>query len=188
MVEAVNTLRLRLLLALLALPSLTFAHRLDEYLQATLVVIEPGGVRLKLNLTPGVAVADEVLAAIDRNHDGTISTNEAAAYGQSMTRDLVVRLDGQKVALKLATARTSAFTDLRTGWGIIEVEFCLVTAPLAAGAHKVAFENRHLRAISVYLLNAALPKSDFVRITAQNRNENQSTGEIEFSIHPTNSP
>ena len=45
MVEAVRSAlcRLVLLLALLALPSAVDAHREDEYLQATLVAIEPGG-------------------------------------------------------------------------------------------------------------------------------------------------
>ena len=55
MVEAVtSTARLLLLLALLAFPSAVFAHRDDQYLQATLVAIEPSGVRLQINLTPGV--------------------------------------------------------------------------------------------------------------------------------------
>ena len=49
-----------LLLALLAVPSAVLAHRDDQYLQATLVAVEPGGVRLDINLTPGVAVAENV--------------------------------------------------------------------------------------------------------------------------------
>ncbi len=48
--------RLSLLLALVALPSTADAHRLDEYLQATLVDIEPGVLRLRINLTPGVDI------------------------------------------------------------------------------------------------------------------------------------
>ena len=74
MVEAVTrTLcRLALLLALLALPSAVFAHRDDQYLQATFVAIEPSGLRLQINLTPGVAVAEQVLAEIDRDRDGAI--------------------------------------------------------------------------------------------------------------------
>ena len=84
MVEAVTrTLcRLPLLLALLALPSNVFAHRDDQYLQATIVAIEPDGVRLQINLTPGVAVAEQVLAEIDRDRDEAISKNEAAAYAK----------------------------------------------------------------------------------------------------------
>ena len=68
MVEAVTRrlCRLPLLLALLAFPSAVFAHRDDQYLQATLVAIEPSGVRLQINLTPGVAVAEQVIAEIDR--------------------------------------------------------------------------------------------------------------------------
>ena len=78
MVEAVTTTlrRLALLLALLAFPSAVFAHRDDEYLQATLVAIEPSGIRLQINLTPGVDVAEQVLALIDRDQDGVISTTK----------------------------------------------------------------------------------------------------------------
>jgi hypothetical protein len=81
MAEAMSRIlcRLPLLLALLALPSAVFAHRDDQYLQATLVAIEPSGVRLQINLTPGVAVAEQVIAEIDRDRDGAISKNEAAA-------------------------------------------------------------------------------------------------------------
>ena len=102
MVEAVTrTLcRLALLLALLALPSAVFAHRDDQYLQATLVAIEPSGVRLQINLTPGVAVAEQVLAEIDRDRDGAISQNEAAAYAELIKRDLALRVDGRDVRIE----------------------------------------------------------------------------------------
>ncbi|HEY1233474.1 MAG TPA: hypothetical protein VGH22_08860 [Candidatus Binatia bacterium] len=64
MVEALTraVYRLSLLVALLAVPSTVFAHRDDEYLQATLVAIEPSGIRLQINLTPGIAVAERVIA------------------------------------------------------------------------------------------------------------------------------
>jgi len=70
-----------------------FAHRLDEYLQATLVAIEPSGVRLQIHLTPGVAVAEQVLVLIDRNRDGTISPREAATYAEVLKHALTLRLD-----------------------------------------------------------------------------------------------
>src|SRR4029453_14897085 len=93
--------RLALLPVLLALPSAVFAHRDDQYLQATLVAIEPSGVRLQINLTPGVAVAEKVLPEIDRDRDGAISKNEAAAYADSLKRDLTLHIDGRKLDLKL---------------------------------------------------------------------------------------
>src|SRR5579859_4000887 len=60
MVEKVTPVlrRLVLVLALLVAPGTGLAHRLDEYLQATLVTIEPGEIRLQINFTPGVAVAE----------------------------------------------------------------------------------------------------------------------------------
>jgi polyphosphate kinase len=94
MVEALTTTlrRLALLLAFLAFPTAVFGHRLDEYLQATLVAIEPSVVRLQINLTPGVDVAEKVLAQIDRDNDNAISKNESAAYAELLKRDLTLRL------------------------------------------------------------------------------------------------
>jgi hypothetical protein len=186
MVKAV-TMKLRqlpLLIALLAFPSAAFAHRLDEYLQATLVAIKPVGFRLQINLTPGVAVAEQVIALIDRDRDGVISTNEAAGYAELLKRDLIVRLDQRSVELKLATSFFPEPTDLRTGLGIIQVEFSVTPDKHAAGLHKLSLENRHLPGMSVYLFNSAQPESASVRITGQKRNENQSTGEIVFDLQP----
>ena len=54
MVQTLTSLRhFGLLVAFIALPSVSLAHRLDEYLQATLATIEPGQVRLQIDLTPG---------------------------------------------------------------------------------------------------------------------------------------
>jgi hypothetical protein len=186
MVEAVTrTLcRLVLLLALLALPSAVFAHRDDQYLQATLVAIEPSGVRLQINLTPGVAVAEQVIAEIDRDRDEAISENEAAAYAELLKRDLALRVDGRKLDLKLTASEFIAPAELRTGSGIIQMEFSAILGQLATAPHKLTFENRHLTAMSVYLINAAQPRFATVQITRQKRNANQSAGEIEFTFHP----
>ena len=52
------------------------AHRLDEYLQATLISVEQNRVHAQIRLTPGVAVFPFVLAIIDTNADGVISESE----------------------------------------------------------------------------------------------------------------
>ena len=185
MVEAL-TIRLRylpLLVALGVLPTAVYAHRLDEYLQATLVAIEPGDFRLHINLTPGVEVADRVLALIDRDRDGVISTNESAAYGDVLKRDLTVQLDRRNIELKLTKSNFPEPADLRTGWGIIQIEYSMTPSALVAGAHNLTIVNRHLPTVSAYLFNAAKPKSGFVQITRQVRNTNQSSGKIEFTFH-----
>lgn len=170
---------------LLALPWSVFGHQLDEYIQATLVAIEPGDIRLQINLTPGAEIADQVLDLIDRDRNSVISTNEASAYAELLKRDLIVRLDEHLVALKLNASKFPALSEFRTGWGIIQLEFSVAPGAFAAGAHKLTLENRHLPAISAYLFNAAKPKSARIQITGQKRNESQSQGEVDFDFHPS---
>jgi hypothetical protein len=186
MVDSAMTgfLRLPLLLAFLAFPSALIAHQLDEYLQTTLIAIEPNDIRLQINLTPGVAVADKVLALIDRDGNGIISTNEASAYAALLQSDLIVQLDQQPVELKLNAFNFPELSEIRTGWGIIQMDFSIKHGPLTAGSHKLKLENRHLPAISVYLFNAEQPASDSIRIAKQERNKTQSIGEIEFNYIP----
>src|SRR6516162_9161748 len=147
--------RVGLFIGLLLLPWLARAHRLDEYLQATLVTIDPGEIRLQINLTPGVEVADKVLALVDRDYDGVLSTNEASAYCELLKHELSVYLDGRKITLKLTGSNFPPLTDLRTGWGFMQVEFSAPIGPLAPGPHKLEAKNRHLPRLSVYLFNAA---------------------------------
>ena len=173
---------------LLALPSAALGHRLDEYLQATLVHIEPDGIRLMINLTPGVDVADTVLEQIDWNRDGQISESEAATYAELLRRDLTLRLDAEDLELEAAGAVVPTPAELRTGEGIIQLTFAVATA-LEAGRHVLVLENRHHSRIGIYLFNAALPRSRSIEIVRQRRNDDQSVGEIRFSFAPVrNSP
>jgi hypothetical protein len=169
-------------------PWAAFGHRLDEYLQATLVEIEPAGrLRLQINLTPGVQVADRVLALIDRNRDGTISTNEAAAYLDLLKRDLVLRLDGHDLKLQLTSSYCPGMVELRTGWAFIQAEYSTKLTSFTPGLHTIIFQNRHLPALSVYLINAAQPESPPIEIIKQNRNKTQSSGQIEFTFRSPDS-
>ena len=49
------------------------AHRRDELLQAARIGIAADRVELELSLTPGIAVADDVIGTIDRDRDGVFS-------------------------------------------------------------------------------------------------------------------
>ena len=186
MVEALTRAlyRLPLLVALLAVPAAVFAHRDDQYLQAALVAIEPSGVRLQINLTPGIAVAEQVIAQIDRDRDGEISKQEATVYAEALMRDLTLRIDERKLELRLTGSQFVPPEELRTGSGIIQMEFSSTFGALVAGSHTLTLENRHLTAISVYLINAVQPRLATIQITRQKRNDNQSVGEIEFTFHP----
>jgi hypothetical protein len=131
-----------------------------------------------------VAVAEQVLAQIDRDRDDAISKNEAAAYAKLLKRDLTLRVDGRRLELKLTASEFVPPAELRTGAGIIQMEFSAISGPLAAGPHRLTLENRHSTRISVYLINAVQPRFATVQITRQKRNDNQSRGEIEFTFPP----
>jgi hypothetical protein len=185
----IKSLRILPLLAgVLALISRGFAHQLDEYLQATLVTIEPDTVRFQINLTPGVAVAEQVLAMIGGAGDGVLATNEVEAYGERLKRDLIARLDDRRLELKRLAFDCPPAAELRTGWGIIQMEFSASIYPLSSGSHRLRFENRHMPAVSIYIFNVAPPKSSLVQISRQKRNHNQSLGEIEFTFDPSGRP
>jgi hypothetical protein len=85
--------------------------------------------------------------------------------------------------LKLVTSNYPAPAELRTGFGIIQLEFSAKVDRLTAGTHKLILENQHLPALSVYLINAAQPQpKTLIQITRQKRTENQGAGEIEFTV------
>ena len=52
--------------------------------------------------------------------------------------------------------------------------------PPAGGARELLFENNHQRQISAYLVNAAAPDDPTLRITAQNRNYEQSSYRLDY--------
>ena len=180
--------RFALLLACCILPSSLSAHRLDEYLQATIVSIEPGDIRNQINLTPGVAVAERVLALIDRNRDGLISTNEAWAYAEMLRADLRVQIGGRRVEFGISDFNFTDVSDLHTGSGIVQIEFVLMAKSLTPGPHIVGIANHHLPAFSVYLINAAQPATESIQITKQARNKNQSRGKIHFNVAALRDP
>ena len=52
------------------------AHRLDEYLEGTILSVAKNRLDVEMTLTPGVAIFPILIAAIDRDADGTISQAE----------------------------------------------------------------------------------------------------------------
>jgi hypothetical protein len=73
------------------------AHRLDEYLQATMISVEKERIEGFLRLIPGVAVSSTVLVSIDTNADGIISKAEQQAYAAHVLRRLSLSLDGDRL-------------------------------------------------------------------------------------------
>jgi hypothetical protein len=171
------------LLLLLATDAL--AHRLDEYLQATRVSVATNRVDVSIDLTPGVAVADQVLAVVDKDQDGRVSEAEVAAYAQRVLKDMRVGLDEKVLALSLMDTSFPTPEDVKKGTGVIRIKAIAPVGPLAAGKHALTLTNAHLPAISVYLVNALAPKDPAIKIKKQTRDELQKNYRLEFSANPS---
>ena len=160
------------LLGLLATPAL--AHRLDEYLQATILSIEPEKVQATMRLVPGVAVAPGVIASIDSNHDGVLSPDEQRRYAYKVLADLQLREDGRTLPLRLTSVSFPAIDQMKAGSGEIELVFSAALPAPAGGDHRLTFENHHQSGISVYLVNSLVPQDKNLQLGAQIRSQNQS--------------
>ena len=165
------------ILLLAATPAV--AHRLDEYLQATLISVEKDRIHAEIRLTPGVAVLPIVLANIDADGDGIISEAEQRAYAQRVVQDLSLSVDGDRLLLRLVSMKFPKVEEMEEGLGEIQLE---ITAdpPRGYGHRKLVVENHHLNRIAVYLVNCLVPRDPDIRIAIQDRNYEQSFYELDY--------
>ena len=163
----------------------TSAHRRDEYLQAARLAVDPDRVRVELDLTPGIAVADGVIASIDTDRSGAISAAEAQAYAAIVRQ--AVRLDVDETPLVVALS-ASAFPDvaaMRSGEGAIRLTLTSALPPLDPGRHHLRYRNAHRADIGVYLANALVPENPRVDITGQQRDVAQRELIVAYDLHPS---
>jgi hypothetical protein len=157
-----------------------FAHRLDEYLQATTFGIEGSRVEMKMRLTPGTQVFENVLAAIDTDKNGDISEAEQKAYADLVRRDLSLNIDRHPLELRLVSSAFPTLEEMKGGLGDIQLNF---EADLPPGETNrlLTFENAHFSGISVYLVNCLVPDNPKVHIITQERNHDQSHYQLAFT-------
>ncbi len=159
-----------------------FAHRLDEYLQATTVALEKDRLVLQLRLTPGVAVAGQVLASLDTDRDGTISDAEQQAYAEQVRGDLSLAIDGNAVLLRLVSATFPPAEEITSGVGGILLTFEAALSAGGAATHRLTFANHHQSAVAVYLVNCLVPRDVGIHVVAQDRSYDQARYQLDFSI------
>lgn len=175
-----TTLRAAVLAILLWVATQAIAHRLDELLQATTISLAKNHVTAQLRLTPGVDVFPIVFADIDTNGDGLISDAEQRAYAERIRRDVVMTIDGNRVDLRLVSLTFPRIDEMKEGLGDILLTFDTIVA--AGGRErKLIFENHYQRGISLYLVNCLFPSDPGIQITAQNRNEEQSSYRVDYT-------
>jgi len=158
-----------------------YAHRLDEYLQATTFSLEKDRVQVDIRLVPGVLVVREVLAAIDADKDGVIADAELRAYAHRLQHDLVLAIDAKPARLRLASSSIDDVQTLNEGAGEIRLRF-VADVPPGGAQRRIVFENKHHGAIASYLANCLVPADPSIRITAQHRNHAQSRYRLEYTV------
>jgi hypothetical protein len=158
------------------------AHRRDEYLQAARIAIAPARVDIELDLTPGIALASNVVGEIDRDHDGNVAASEAVAYAARVLGEIRLEVDGRPMPLELVEQRFPTVSAMSKGEGTIQIRLAVAVPPLAAGGHRVLYRNDHRPDIAVYLANALVPASDRVAVQAQRRSVDQRDIVIEYAL------
>jgi FAD/FMN-containing dehydrogenase len=158
------------------------AHRLDEYLQATLVGIDANRVSLEIDLTPGVSIAKQVTGWIDTNGDGQLSQREGLTYAGEVLASLAVTVDRKPVALTLSDVRLPEIVDMADGVGTIRLRASAALPKATGGRHEITVVNTHRREVSVYLSNALVPFDSRIQILTQQRDRDQHSLTIGYDI------
>src|SRR5205807_5737623 len=153
------------------------AHRLDEYLQATLIGVTRDGVDVEIQLTPGVAMLPVWMAVIDQDRAERISPAEERAYVGRVAQEVNLRVDGVRAPLSLIESKFPTIEAMREGLGTIRMKL-----RTARRGHELRFENRHLPYVSAYLVNCLAAPSDGLVVSRQERDEAQKSIEFEYSF------
>src|ERR1043166_3513404 len=161
----------------LSLVGCAAAHRLDEYLQATLIGVTRDGVDAEIHLTPGVAMLPVLMDVIDQDRDGRISPGEEQAYVGRVAREVELRVDGVPAPLSLIESEFPPIEAMREGLGTIRMKL-----RTARSGHALRFENRHLPQVSVYLVNCLAAPAEGLVVRRQERDEAQRSIALEYAF------
>ncbi len=156
------------------------AHRLDEYLQATLIGVTRDAIDVEIQLTPGVAMLPVLMTVIDQDRDGHISPGEERAYVDRVSREVGLRVDGMPAPLSLVESHFPTLEAMSEGLGTIAIKLRSVRS-----GHELRFENRHLPQVSAYLVNCLASRSgvkDALTVRRQVRDDAQRSIEFEYSF------
>lgn len=159
-----------------------YAHRLDEYLQATRLAVDAHRVGIEIDLTPGEAIASEVLSWIDTNRDGRISSDEGDAYARRMLGAVTLSVDGRPAPVTLVDTRFPDVDAMTLGIGVIRLRAVADTRAASGGRHSVSFANTHRPDRSVYLVNALVPDDERIQIGTLQRDRAQHGLRFDYDV------
>jgi hypothetical protein len=165
--------------ALLILAAPAVAHRLDEYLQGTILSVETDVLHAQMALTPGVMVLPAVMARIGADSSGLISEAAQRVYAARVLQDLTLTMDGRALKPRLVSLQFPAVDEMKQGLGQIRLNFD-ADLPPGGRRRRLSLQNHHLSGISAYQVNCLVPREPNIRIAAQRRNYTQSHYELDY--------
>jgi hypothetical protein len=158
------------------------AHRRDEYLQAARLAIDPDRVRIELDLTAGIAVADSVLAEIDVDRNGSLSPAETRDYSERVLSAVALDIDGSPLGVEFVQHDFPTLDAMRNGEGTARIDAVVALPSLGEGRHRLRYRNAYRSDVGVYLANALVPASDRVTVAAQRRDIDQRDLTIDYML------
>ena len=166
----------------------TTAHRLDEYLQVTRIAVDYERVDLDIDLTPGTAVARQVFGWIDTDRDGEISADEGDTYAAGVLRAIRLDVDDRSQALTLVGRRFPTLREMSLGVGTIQLTATASVPRASSGRHQLVYQNTHRPELSVYLVNALVPKRPEIEVIGQRRDRRQHELRLDYLVGTSGSP
>jgi len=163
-------------------PRLAGAHRLDEYLQATLLSIDADRIGVELALTAGTNVAAAIFASIDVDGDGRLSRDEADAYARQVLSAIDLFVDGRPARLALEDSRFPDFAEMSDGTGTIRLQAAAKLPAMTLGRHELAYRNGHRPDGSVYLVNTLVPADPRIEVSVPSRDELQRSIVVDYRV------
>ena len=164
------------------------AHRLDEYLQVTRIAVDRERVDLDIDLTPGVAVARQVFGWIDSDRNGEISAQEGDAYAAGVLAAIRLDVDDRAQPLTLVGRRFPTLREMSLGVGTVQLTATAAVPRASNGRHQLVYQNSHRPEVSVYLVNALVPKSQDIEVLGQRRDRQQHELRLDYRVGGSTAP
>jgi len=136
---------------------------------------------LHVDLTPGVAVAPDVVPTIDADHDGALSASEQAAYSVQVQRGLSLSMNDAPLPLRVLETRYPTVSAMTKGSGTIALTFEASLSP-SVRSGTLRFVNHHASATASYLVNCLMPRDSEVHVLSQSRSHDQASYQIELAL------
>lgn len=161
------------------------AHRLNEYLQATTIVLTKTNISFQLHLTAGSDIAKKILKEIDTNGDGILSSSEQQIYAQLIVDNLSLSIDNREESLRMDSWRFPTTVEIINGVG--DIILSITAGPIKENStHRLLLTHKNQGTDVVYLVNCLVPADHDITVVNQIRNTNQSVYQLDFTIgsHP----